>query len=172
MAEAGVRIEVSETVRRRLGDWSERKGRMLASWMTKTCNSIKLDAQRRLVWRTGKGAPGGRATGGLSKSIQYSVDVLPNRIEGAVGAGVDYAKYVEGWNSLGQHVPIVRHFVKFTTAPNLKEWLLRHGVDVPKSAKSWPVGGPDFPSPFLQPAFEAKLPAAISELTRIAMVNA
>lgn len=67
-----------------------------------------------------------------------------------------YAKYVEGWNSHGEHKPIARHYVPFKVAPDLQKWLLRRNVKGAEKAKGWMVGGPSFPSPFMQPELEAQ----------------
>jgi hypothetical protein len=76
-----------------------------------------------------------------------------------VGAGVPYAKFVEGWPT-----PPRRHFVPFAVAPDYRRWLYLHGVDVPKNAKGWMAGGPNSSTPFLRPAFQQNAPRMIQDV--------
>lgn len=182
---AGGSVTVVNTVTPGLAAWNREAQKALTEQMARTCNTLRNSMNRRLKWRTGKGQPGGRATGQLARSIVYNVRSSPHRIEGEVGAGVHYAKYVEGWNSRGEHKPIERHFVSFERHPELLKWALRHGI---KAYRTWSgrgttryqkgsgrllelggqslvfkirglmVGGPDFPSPFMQPALEEEQP--------------
>lgn len=151
-------VTISNTVTPGLAAWSAEAQRALTSEMVRATNDFQNKARRRLVWRNAPGAPGGRATGQLSRSIQTAVDSTPHRIEGQIGVGVHYGKYVEGWNSMGEHKPIRKHYVPFKVAPDLQKWLLRHGVEGAENAKGWMVGGPDFPSPFMQPTLEEEQP--------------
>lgn len=167
-------VRISNTATEGLDAWSEQAQGALTEQMVRTCNSLRNGMNRRLVWRSARGAPGGRATGQLARSIAYNVKSTPHRIEGEVGAGVDYAKYIEGWNSRNEHKPIERHFVPFDKHPGLLKWALRHGVRVYRSTKTGKmlkrqgkygklggglmIGGPDFPSPFMQPELEAQTP--------------
>lgn len=150
-----VRFDSAE-VKARLGTLTAEMMEKGKKGMVRVTTEIRNRAKQRLRWRKGKGAgEGGRFTARLATSIVPKVTLSETAIEGEVKAGVPYAKYVEGWNKANQHVPVVRHRVKFRTAPGLRDWARRHGIEVPKdpSKGSLMVGGPDSITPFLEPAF-------------------
>jgi hypothetical protein len=150
-----------------------------ASAMVKIVTKIRAKAQQRLKVRLVKGSGmGGRFMGRLAESIVPTVAVTPLMIEGKVTVGVPYGKYVEGWNSDNQHIPVRRHYVPFSVAPLLKVWAQRKGLfdrfvkthggkglalrkwSLSPNAKGMVVGGPDSITPFLQPTFLEVLPYA------------
>ena len=152
-------VTISNTVTPGLAAWSVQAQQALTSEMVRTTNSLKTGMKARLKWRSAPGAPGGRFSGRLAQSTQAATDSTPHRIEGAVGVGVHYGKYVEGWNSMGEHKPTVRHIVSLVKNPGALKWLLRHDVEgVTEKTKYFMFGGPNAPSPFMQPELEAQAP--------------
>jgi hypothetical protein len=139
----------------------------LRGWGVKHANRLKTSMQQGLKWKSGKGQPGGRFSGRLSQSIAWSVRETAATIDVNVGPGVPYGKYIEGWNKAGEHKPVVRRFLKFETAPDLKKWLVRHGVKVSPKAEGWMVGGPDSVTPFAEPAFRKHVPSMKADLANI-----
>jgi hypothetical protein len=119
---------------------------------------VESRTKGKLKWRRrpGRGL-GGRATGHLANSYTHELQRSGQDIEVIIGTGVKYAKYVEG-----QPRPPKRHFVKFSTAPDLFTWLIRHGVEVPHSAKGWMVGGEKSVTAHLGPAFHEVAPKALA----------
>ncbi len=153
--------------------------------MVKVVTEIRNRAKQKLQWRKAPGAGlGGRATGTLARGIIPSVRVSHTEIEGTVKVSVPYGRYVEGWNSLGQHTPTVKHWLSFfdkdgTPRWGIINWALRHGVAkyvsrkaqrfAKRFSKALPfalsrtammVGGPGATTPFLEPTFLEVLPSA------------
>jgi hypothetical protein len=180
MGNAGV--HVVDTATQGLKDWDRDTKRLLVHTMGVACNRIKNKAKRRLRWRTrpGKGLGGHATSPGLRGSITHRVRIKPGVINGEVGAGVDYAKYVEGWNKAGQHQPTKRHFVSFKTAPGLRKWAKRHGILTrTQSGKVKPaylgggliVGGEKATTPFLEPTLK-EMEGPVNKLFQRAMRRA
>lgn len=192
MADAGVRVV--DTATPGLTAYQKRKQRELRAWMIRSCTAIQRQAKTNLVWKSGPGAQGGLATGALKRSIVYAVDDTPKGLEGQVGTGTKYARYIEGWNSLGEHKPVRKHWLSFfersgTPRQGLIDWALRHGIlhwrtrsaaRGRRLAKRFGgmyrymfdrtgmmVGGPESTTPFLEPSFEGQLPTIKHNLQRI-----
>ena len=119
-------ITVTESVTAGLIRYSGALQRALTTTMAEGGNKIRNRALATLVYKTGPGAPGGRDTGHLAQSMPMPTTTSsPTQIETILGVGAPYAGYVEDAPGYRNH-PLVHHFVKFTTAPGLLGWVLRH----------------------------------------------
>lgn len=172
-------VIVKSTVGEGIKRYTAEQNKLFRGTMKKGCIMLQSDAKGRLKWRErpGKGL-GGRATGALAR-IPYEVKSGKESVEGTVGIGVTYGPYVEGWNSRGEHVPTVRHFLPFVNRAGqlnegLYQWAMRHGLLIWQSRKTGRmtkrpgkygslsgglmVGGEQSTTPFLEPAADATLP--------------
>ena len=171
------RVIITDTVRLGIARYTKDQQWAAHSAMEKGCRNIENTAKRHLRWRNAPGAGlGGRATGRLANSLTHNVRSSSTVVEAEVGPGVKYAKWVEG-----QPVPN-RHFVPFSVAPGLREWLKRHGV-LTQSRKGGPVkpaylgtgyvvGGEKSTTPFLEPAARMEIPRVLDDLARALRVGA
>lgn len=105
----------SQEVIDRLGRITEAQYEAGRKGMIRITTEIMNRARKRLRVRKGPGiGMGGRKTGRLSRSIVPQVTMSQTAIEGEVGTGVEYARYVEGWNKAGEHVPAVNMANSYT----------------------------------------------------------
>ena len=128
--------------------------------------AIRNKAREKLKVRKVSGAGlGGRYTGTLAKTINAEVRLSHTEIEGTVKTGVGYAKFVEGWNSYNEHIPVVKHYVYGEKGSGIYNWFLRrHLIKTGSKQRFFWVGGPESITPFLEPTFLELLPEARQEL--------
>lgn len=152
-----IQFSVSETVTTGIRRFQAEQQTRAMTALERFAVQLESKTKERLKWRRRKGRGlGGRATGHLANSYTHEINRQGQDIEVTIGTSVQYARFVEG-------VPVAprRHFVPFSTAPGLLEWLMRHGVNVPDSARGWVVGGTDSCTPHLGPAFREVAPKAL-----------
>lgn len=122
-----VKVEFnSQDVKDRLGRLQLAQLEASKRGMVRITTEIRNRAKRRLRVRKGPGIGlGGRKTGRLSSSIINTVTLSETAVVGEVVAGTEYAKYVEGWNKAGEHIPAVNMANSYTPfiEPALKEVL-------------------------------------------------
>jgi len=154
----------SETFTAGARQFTAMQHRRAVAAITKGAIRMKQTAKSKLVWRSSKAGPGGRASGALERSIHDKTVGRPGLIVGTVSTNAEHAQFVEGIPK-----PPRRHFVPFSIAPGLRQWAKRHNVPARwwgAQAKGMMVGGPKSSTPFMRPAWKERIDSVRHDIER------